>query len=111
MNANNIVWANSCELNMIPRQETRTEWEEFEGRWTESRISTQGRTGNLLCQEVEGHLPLGNRKLRRKNGAKEKGGKKEKFSQICQGLGDSIWASPVAQQVKNPPGIQEIQEM
>lgn len=42
----------------------------------ESRISTQGRTGSLPCQEVEGHLPLGNRKLRWKNRAKEEGGKK-----------------------------------
>ena len=46
----------------------------------------------------------------KKKWSKRERRKERELFTICQGLSDSIWASPVAQQAKNPPGMQETQE-
>lgn len=59
---------------MIPRQETRTEWEELEGQGTGSRISNKGRMKSLLSANSMTFTTW-----------------KEKFAQICQGPSDNIY--------------------
>ena len=48
--------------------------------------------------------------MKKKKWSKRERRKEREIFTICQGLSDSIWASPVAQQAKNPPGMQETQE-